>query len=330
MNVIKCSNGHFFDGDSYQICPHCGAPAGAAAPAPVMEKKRGLFGKKNKEPLQNNQAFVPNQSMAAANQQIMGNVPQMQYQNPVNNGFGDGNTPTADMPINNNVPQSEKPKKEVTLDFWQTTLSSNPTSSNEQPVTNNQTVEQAEKGETVESAAQEPVYNAESAPEGSDRKESLLDKVRSASATSEGKTMSYFSAVTGEAQQDSSSQVKNNEIIDPVVGWLVCIHGNHFGESFIIVAGMNSIGRSNTNRIVLDKDPSVSREKHALITYEPKHRHFYVKPGDSSGLTYINEEYITETKQIKEKDVIELGNSKFIFIPLCGENFTWEDYMKGH
>ena len=25
MNVKKCANGHFFDADKYQLCPHCGA-----------------------------------------------------------------------------------------------------------------------------------------------------------------------------------------------------------------------------------------------------------------------------------------------------------------
>ena len=73
---------------------------------------------------------------------------------------------------------------------------------------------------------------------------------------------------------------------------------------------------------VIRRSPEAS-----IITYEPKHRQFYIKPGESSGLTYLNEEYITETKKISEKDVIELGECKFIFIPLCGENFTWEEYI---
>ncbi|MBR6985803.1 MAG: FHA domain-containing protein [Ruminococcus sp.] len=325
MNVIKCSNGHFFDGDSYQVCPHCGASAGGVTPAPsasTKEKKKGIFGRKNKEPSYNPQQMPVNQYNPVNSQ------PVQQY-NAAYNGFGDGNSPTVDMPQEPAASQAPKPKKEVTLDFWQTTLSSNPNPQSEQPAASEQPSEQAVKEETVGAAVQTPVYSEHQVQNEAERKESLLDKVRSASANTEGKTMSYFSAVTNEAKTDSTGS-SNNAPIDPVVGWLVCTHGSHFGESFIIVAGMNSIGRNNTNRIVLDKDPSVSREKHALITYEPKHRRFYVKPGDSSGLTYINEEYITETKQIKEKDVIELGNSKFIFVPLCGEDFTWEDYMKGH
>ena len=149
----------------------------------------------------------------------------------------------------------------------------------------------------------------------------LAAAIKKASANSEGKTMSYFDSAKKPAGKEEHRH------IDPVAGWLVCVAGAHMGESFNISAGMNSIGRSDSNRIVLDMDNSVSRDKHAFVTYEPRKRRFFVKPGDSSGLTYVNDEYITESIEIKAMDVIELGNSKFILIPLCGENFTWEDYI---
>ncbi len=79
--------------------------------------------------------------------------------------------------------------------------------------------------------------------------------------------------------------------------------------------------------MVLSKDPAISREKHAFITFEPKFRQFYLRPGDSSGLTYLNGQYIYETKTLAAKDVIEIGNSKFYFLPLCGEDFGWEEYL---
>ncbi len=53
MNVVKCENGHFYDGEQYTLCPHCGArmsTGGAAAnPAPAPAPKRShipLFGRK--------------------------------------------------------------------------------------------------------------------------------------------------------------------------------------------------------------------------------------------------------------------------------------------
>ena len=43
--------------------------------------------------------------------------------------------------------------------------------------------------------------------------------------------------------------------------------------------------------------------------------------------TYLNEEYITESHRLAAQDIIELGDSKFLFVPLCGETFSWEEHM---
>ena len=151
---------------------------------------------------------------------------------------------------------------------------------------------------------------------------SLKEAVKNASASNEGKTMSYFSTATS-----SSEKVSNKVQSEPVVGWLVCTKGAHFGEAFFIYSGKNSIGRNTENRIAITEDNSISRSKHALIVYEPKKRNFFIQPGDSSGLTYLNDEYITESHMLTAKDVIELGDSSFIFVPLCGQDFSWEEYI---
>ena len=53
MNVIKCENGHFFDGDKFSACPQCGAKqkleslsSSADEKTPV---KKSFFRKKEKE-----------------------------------------------------------------------------------------------------------------------------------------------------------------------------------------------------------------------------------------------------------------------------------------
>lgn len=128
----------------------------------------------------------------------------------------------------------------------------------------------------------------------------------------------------------SSSNNNGTEYViqsEPVVGWIVCIEGNEFGKPFQIVSGKNSIGRHKENSIVIN-DKSVSREKHAFIIYEPKKRNFYVQPGEGSQLTYLNDENIMEAKPLKKNDIIEIGSGKYIFIPLCSEEFSWEDYIK--
>ncbi|MBR5949288.1 MAG: FHA domain-containing protein [Clostridia bacterium] len=155
----------------------------------------------------------------------------------------------------------------------------------------------------------------------------LKDIVQQASANEEGKTMSFFTAKTASTEQPKTEKPDNKPQTELIVGWLVCVKGDHFGMSFTLSAGMNSIGRNSNNKIALYKSNTVSRDKHALLTYEPRQRAFYVKPGDSSGLTYINGEYVTEMRTMKARDIIELGNNSLMLIPLCDETFTWEDYI---
>lgn len=115
--------------------------------------------------------------------------------------------------------------------------------------------------------------------------------------------------------------------VDPIVGWLVCIQGRRYGECFTIGAGKNSIGRSTDNRISIAGDAQVSRSQHAYIIYEPRSRKFYLQPGNSSGLTYLNQQLVLLPELLKERDEIGLNESKFLFIPLCNESFSWEPPM---
>lgn len=122
---------------------------------------------------------------------------------------------------------------------------------------------------------------------------------------------------------------ENNVGTEPVVGWLVCVEGSEFGKSFNLKAGKNFIGRNPlVNDIVLTGDSSVSREKHAIVVYDPKSRNFLVQPGLSSELFYVNDEVVLQAAAIKTRDFISVGNTKLMFVPCCGPNFTWDDYRK--
>lgn len=299
MNVVKCSNGHFFDGDAYPQCPHCGASAGngnqsAAVAEKSTSKKVFSWFDKKKTADHSNEAPAAN------------SIP-----------LHVSNTPSPSQPGAAWVSASHdsvSSRSDMSYDCGETVSLLDNGNSNSIPSS------QPEK--TPENGASAPSPASVSVDEGS----SLKAAVKKASANEEGKTMSYFSAATA-GDSGASAPAVNERPADPVVGWLVCLKGKHFGESFVICAGKNSIGRSENNRIVLNKENSVSREKHALIVYEPKKRRFYIQPGDSSGLTYLNDDYITESKQLSPRDMIELGDGKFVFVPLCDESFSWEDYI---
>jgi predicted component of type VI protein secretion system len=114
---------------------------------------------------------------------------------------------------------------------------------------------------------------------------------------------------------------------EPVVGWLVCLQGEYLGQSFNLKAGRNNIGRALNMDVALAQETSVSRNKHAIITYEPQKREFFIQPGEGNGLTYVNDELIMTFAPLKEGDKIKMGNSAYLFAPLCGAAFTWDEYM---
>lgn len=111
---------------------------------------------------------------------------------------------------------------------------------------------------------------------------------------------------------------------DPVVGWLVAIAGNNFGADFKLKTGRNFIGRSSEMDVALTGDSSISRDRHAIILYEPKSNVFLVQPGDAKELFYLNEKVVLTATEINAYDVLSLGNTKLLFIPCCSDKFNWD------
>jgi hypothetical protein len=122
-----------------------------------------------------------------------------------------------------------------------------------------------------------------------------------------------------DASPDKSKLTKQ-----PVVGWLVVINGPGRGESHSLSYGVNSIGRSVEERISLDYgDDEISREKHALLTYDPKGKKFYLQHGGGTNLTYIGIDPVLQTVELKGGEVISLGKTELSFVPFCGTHFDW-------
>lgn len=111
--------------------------------------------------------------------------------------------------------------------------------------------------------------------------------------------------------------------LDPVCGWLVCISGAEKGHDFRIKAQRNFIGRDAAMDIAIQGDDTISREKHAVISYDPKSNSFRLAPGDGRGMTYLNDQPVDMPTVLKPYDKIEIGQSQFLFIPFCGDTFTW-------
>ncbi|MDR1321887.1 MAG: FHA domain-containing protein [Gracilibacteraceae bacterium] len=115
------------------------------------------------------------------------------------------------------------------------------------------------------------------------------------------------------------------EKIRPACGWLVCISGPRQGLSFTLRQGANFIGRGENNDIRLPGDKLVATNKHAAVSYDPKHRKFTLLPGDAEQIVYLNDDPVYQPTPLYDFNVIALGHTKLLFRPLCGENFSWLD-----
>lgn len=109
----------------------------------------------------------------------------------------------------------------------------------------------------------------------------------------------------------------------PVVGWLVCIDGPDKGHDYRIRTGYNYIGRAEHMDICIRGDKQISREKHALIAYDDVEKLFFFGPADGRNLVRVNGKLAMTAVELSPHDIITIGTSKLIFVPLCGEHFDW-------
>jgi hypothetical protein len=116
----------------------------------------------------------------------------------------------------------------------------------------------------------------------------------------------------------------DEELLDPVVGWLVIVEGPGRGNSLKLGFGMNSIGRAPDERVSVDfGDAEISRKSHATLTYDPRGRKFYLQHGDGTNLTYLGDNPVLQPVELKGGEIIGIGNTRFAFVSFCGPNFDW-------
>lgn len=118
--------------------------------------------------------------------------------------------------------------------------------------------------------------------------------------------------------------VKKDLGIDPVVGWLVCTEGADRGRDYRIHSDNNFIGRSEKMDVSIRGDETISRENHAIISYDTKEKKYYFSQGEGRSIVRVNGKALFTTCELSAYDEIEIGMTKLIFIPLCGERLEWK------
>ena len=126
---------------------------------------------------------------------------------------------------------------------------------------------------------------------------------------------------TKKTPQETKQPVKSGK---PVVGWLICVKGEYFGESFSLFSGKNSIGSNKDNNIALVRDSSIEQISHTWIAFD-KNNNFLVLPG--TGASYVDNMLVKSPKYLKNRDFVKIGDGIYMLITLCGKDFDWQDYL---
>ncbi len=141
-------------------------------------------------------------------------------------------------------------------------------------------------------------------------------------------TVAFVDEMVNEVAAEMSEEEDIKRPSALCVGWLVALNGAHVGQDFRLKTGKNFIGRGENMDIALTGDKSVSRDRHAIIIYEPRKHTYLIQPGESSGLVYRNDDLVLDPVQIEAHDKITVGDVDLLFIPLCSENFNWENQLE--
>jgi len=129
---------------------------------------------------------------------------------------------------------------------------------------------------------------------------------------------------TGKTEEEIEELLFIDDVA-PVCGWMVCISGARQGKDYKIKEGKNFVGRADDMDIQILGDNKISRRNHGVIVFDPKKKETVLLPGDSNGIVYLNEAAVYTPQTLNPYDVIEMGDSKFLFIPFCGDHFMWTD-----
>lgn len=129
------------------------------------------------------------------------------------------------------------------------------------------------------------------------------------------------------ANPELRSAPSEGEVL-PVVGWLVIVTGPGVGRDFRLIPGQNYIGRDKDMEVCLDlgadSDPMVSRREHALVVYDTQANECYISDrSESRNLPRLNGKTVRSPAVLASGDIIQVGETRFLFQPLCGDAFNW-------
>lgn len=306
VTVVQCVNGHHFNADKYEECPICHAAPKATETAKPEGKKNKIFDNVKKKEKEADKEKQPDKKMVDEMNDIYD--PPHAVENNGTFGF---------------FVDKSKSKEENDPSYYDP-------DSTPSPATDTGNVTGTGSGNAKGTDTGNVTRTGTGNVTGTD----TGNATDIGAEVNNAKTHGFFRRVGSDSTNaDRSVNTADTEDVILPMGWLVCVKGLEFGKAFPIRSGQNTIGRSPERSIPLLRDTFVSRGIHAKIKFEPIKKKFTLISGDTEGLTYLNGEDIDAACELKAYDMISLSNggtdaNAYMFVPLCGENFSWEDYME--
>ncbi len=116
------------------------------------------------------------------------------------------------------------------------------------------------------------------------------------------------------------------QTVRPATGWLVCIDGQTKGTDYRLYEGYSYIGRDPAQNQVAIPDDHISSVPSARILYDTTSRRFYINECNGArNPVYLNGDLFDGRVELKAYDMIKLGNTRLLFVPLCTDKFAWEE-----
>ncbi|MEM9684738.1 MAG: FHA domain-containing protein, partial [Pseudomonadota bacterium] len=132
-----------------------------------------------------------------------------------------------------------------------------------------------------------------------------------------------------EAEKDIFEAAKEQagpNAADFPVGWIIVIEGPGRGKCFTLYNGASSIGRGEDQAVRLDfGDNSISRNNHAAVAFDDEAGTFFLGHGGKSNLVRLNGKPVLSTEELSKGDEIRIGETTLMFMPLCGDDFSWNE-----
>ena len=111
-----------------------------------------------------------------------------------------------------------------------------------------------------------------------------------------------------------------------MLGWLAVTNTSSKGRIFTLTSGKTTIGRADAEHPVnidLHNDRAISRGAQGTIVYDPLNRKFFLQSAGGKTFIYVNREIVLTYTQLEPYNIIRIGETELVFVPLCGDAFSW-------